>query len=152
MVIGLRAFPDGFAYVILDGNQSVPKIIAKDRLSLPKRTSWPESLSWVRKQIGEILEQHEISAACVKIVESNARKKSPERFQIEAVLQEYIYTKLSVICQTRIKSQIKRDIRGFTAPARYLEHVLVDSTDLTELNTPQFQDATLAAVAELSQD
>lgn len=152
MIIGLRAFPDGFAYVILVGTQSAPELIAKDRLSLPKRTSWPESLSWVRKQIGEILDQHEISAACVKVVESNARKKSLERFQIEAVMEEYIYTTLSVICQTRIKSQIKRDIRGFTAPARYLERVLAESTDLTELNTPQYQDATLAAVAELPQD
>jgi len=35
MVIGLRAFPDGFAYVILDGTQKEPNVVQKDRLSLP---------------------------------------------------------------------------------------------------------------------
>lgn len=149
MVIGFRAFSDGFTYVILDGTQAAPTVAAKDRLSLPKRASWPESLSWVRKQIEEISEQRNIEAACIKVVESNARKKSPLRFQIEAILQEYLLTERSITTTTRIKSQIKRDISGFSDSARYLERVLSGSSSLSELNTPQYHEATLAAVAEL---
>jgi len=149
MVIGLRAFSDGFAYVILDGTQNAPTVAAKERLSLPKTASWPEALSWVRKQIEEISELRDPKSACIKIIESNARKKSPRRFQIEAILQEYLFTERSITTTTRIKSQIKRDISGFHDPARYLERVLSGFSALSKLDTPQYREATLVAVAEL---
>lgn len=149
MVIGLRSFTDGFAYVILDGTQGSPEGVAEDRLLLPKNQTWPACLSWVRKQLAEILEVYAVESACIKTIEPIAKKKSGKRFQIEAILQEYFHSAKSIDCTTRIKSQLKRDIRDFTDPARYLERVLTRSRTLTELNTPQYQEATLAAVAEL---
>ena len=149
MVIGLRSFPDGFTYVILDGTQVTPKIIEKDRLSIPKNQPWPAILSWTRKQIAEILEPYKLKSACIKIVEPMAQKKSAERFQIEAVLQEYLYSKRSINCTTRIKSQLKRDINGFTDSARYIERALTKTDILAELNTPVYQEAAVAALSEL---
>jgi len=152
MVIGIRAFPDGFAYVILDGTQKEPTVVQKDRLSLPMNQTWPTSLSWVRKQIAEVLDPHKIESACIKITEPMARRKSAERCQIEAILQEYLHTIKSIDCTIRIKSQLKRDIKGFTDPARYIERVLTRSDVLAELNTLKYQEATLAAIAELPKD
>jgi hypothetical protein len=152
MVMGFRSFPDGFAYVVLDGTQAAPKVIGKNRVSLPRNYSWPASLSWVRKQIAEILESHVVTSACIKVIEHTAQRKSVERFQIEAILAEYLHTKRSIDCTTRIKSQLKRDISGFTDPARYIEKVLTQSGVLAELNTKEYQDATLAALAELPED
>ncbi|MBL7107233.1 MAG: hypothetical protein ISS77_06475 [Phycisphaerae bacterium] len=149
MVIGIRSFVDGFAYVILDGTQSEPEILSTDRISLPENHSWPACLAWIRKQIAEILQKYDIEAACIKAIESMAKKKSSERYQIEAVLQEYIYFAKSINCNTRIKSQLKRDILGFNDSARYLDRVLKKNRALANLNSPQYQEATLAAISEL---
>ena len=114
-----------------------------------RNQTWPASLSWVRKQIAEVFEPHEIESACIKITEPMARRKSAERYQIEAILQEYLHTMKSIDCTIRIKSQLRRDIKGFTDPARYIERVLIRSDVLAELNTLEYQEATLAAIAEL---
>ena len=45
-----------------------------------------------------------------------AQKKSAQRLQIEAVLQEYLQSERVINCSTRIKSQLKRDIVNFTEP------------------------------------
>lgn len=149
MVIGFRSFPDGFAYVVLQGNQSQPEVVAKDRLCIPKNESWPGCLAWVRKQVSEIVHQFDVDGACIKVVEPKAQSKSAQRYQIEAVIQEYLHSAHSVDCTTRIKSQLKRDIAGFKEPARYLERVLAQNHTLSDLNVPQYQEATLAAVSEL---
>lgn len=152
MVIGFRSFSDGFAYVVLDGTQSTPEVIDKDRLSLPIDYSWPACLSWIRKQVCEILQTHDVNGACIKTIEPIAMKKSAKRLQIEAVIEEYLHSTKSLDCNTRIKSQLKRDIKDFTDAARYLERVLTRSDTLSELNTAQYQEATWAAVSELPED
>jgi len=152
MVIGFRSFPDGFAYVVLQGNQSKPAFVAKDRLCLPENHSWPACLAWVRKQLSELLLQFDVDAACIKTIETMAKKKDPHRLQIEAVIQEYIYSTKSIECTTRIKSQLKRDIVNFNEPARYLERVLTENDTLAELNSAKYQEATLAAVSELAEE
>jgi hypothetical protein len=149
MVIGFRSFTDGFAYVILNGTQAAPSVVAKDRVVLPKNQTWAASLSWVRKQLREIIQANSPTGACIKTVEPMAKKKSIERLHIEAVIIEYLHSSKEVDCCRRIKSQLKRDIKGFNDAARYIERVLSNSESLQELNTPQFQEATLAAVSEL---
>ena len=77
-----------------------------------------------------------------------AMKKSAPRLQIEAVIIEFLSTEKGLLCATRIKSQLKRDIEAFENPARYLERVLeVDA--LQQLNYANFREACLAAIAEL---
>ena len=78
-----------------------------------------------------------------------AQKKNIHRLHIEAVIQEYLYSANFIECSTRIKSQLKRDIKDFSDPARYLEKVLTQCDVLAELNSSQYQEATLAAVSEL---
>lgn len=150
--IGFRSYPDGFSYVILDGTQDGPDLVAHQRLKFPKNHNSGGSLSWLRKQLIEILNQHNPTAASIKCVEPMARKKSVERFHVDGVIQEVAYSELGIECTPRIKSQLKRDIRDFTEPARYLENVLEGRTHLSELNSPNFQEAALAAIAELPPD
>lgn len=149
LAIGFRSFPDGFSFVVLDGTQAEPELISHQRLRFPKNASWGASLAWIRKQITELLHKHQVSGACIKGTEPVARKKSGERLSIEGVITEALYSIARVDCGTRIKSQLKRDIRDFTEAARYLDQVLQDSNDLSELNSPNFQEAALAAIAEL---
>ena len=152
MVIGFKSSINGFAYVVLQGTQSEPEVLEKDRLCLPKDHSWPACLAWVRKQLSETLQKFDVNAACIKIIEHKARKKSEKRLQIEAIIQEYLQSEKSIECMTRIKSQLRRDILGYTGPARYIERVLEQDEILSDLNTPQYQEAALAAVSELPED
>ena len=150
--IGFRSFPDGFSYVVLDGAQDGPDIVAYQRLKFPKNHGWSASLSWLRKQVIELLNKHKPTAASIKCIEPMAKKKSVERFHVDGVIQEVTFSELGIECTPRIKSQLKRDIRDFTEPARYLDHVLEGTTHLAELNAPNFQEAALAAIAELPPD
>lgn len=149
MVIGFRSFPNGFSYVVLEGTQNEPEVIDADRFTCPKGASWPENLSWVRRQVAELCDRFELTGACIKTIEPIAMKKSKERLQIEAVLQEFLQSERGLLCTTRIKSQIKRDIDGFVEPARYLGRVLEGDDYLQQLNHLNFQDACLVAIAEL---
>lgn len=149
-VIGFRCFPDGFSYVVLDGIQSEPRIIAHARLTFPKDLKWGAKLSWLRKQIIEILNQHEITSAGMKSAEPVAKTKSLQRSEVEGIVKEALVSHVNIECTARIKSQLKRDISGFNQPARYLERVLTTSA-LDHLNIINFQEATLVAIAELSE-
>ena len=149
MVIGFRAYPDGFAYVVLDGTQRKPVVEAHDRLSFPKDMKLGETLAWLRKQLMEILEKHKPNRACVKAVEPLSKKKSAERYRVEGIIIEVVHTTLKCECAIRIKSQLKRDIPDFKEPARYIERVLESCPSLKELKHPQYVEATVAAVAEL---
>lgn len=149
MVIGFRSFPNGFSYVVLNGVQEKPEVIDSDRYTFPKGITWPEGLSWVRRQVSELCDRYDVAGACIKTIEPVAKTKSKERLQIEAILLEYLYTTRGINCCTRIKSQLKRDIVDFDQPARYLERVLEGDQELQQLNDPNYQDACLAAIAEL---
>ena len=149
MVIGFRSFPNGFAYVVLKGIQEEPKIVEANRFICPKGAGWPESLSWVRRQVAELCDRFKLRGACIKTIEPMAMRKSKERLQIEAVLIEFMYSEKGLLCTTRIKSQLKRDIKAFEEPARYLARVLEDDESLKKLNHPNFQEACLAAITEL---
>ena len=152
MVIGIRSFPDGFAYVILDGSQANPIRVARDRLILPAGVSWPEGLAWVRRQIEEIMNVHQLTGACIKVIEHNSMKKSAGRLQIEAVIVEYMYSALRICCEARVKGQIKRAIPGFNEPARYIERLVDAHQHLRDLNTPVYQEATAAAISMLPEN
>ena len=153
LVVGFRTYPDGFSYVILEGSQQEPEIVAKDRLSYPKGASLGESFAWLRRQLKEIFETHDdIKGACIKTIEPMARKKSKERYQAEGVIFEAVYSLLNIRCESRINSQLKRDISDFNEPARYLTEVLAGSDQLKELVHLKFQVAALAAISEIPSD
>jgi hypothetical protein len=147
--IGFRAFTDGFAFVALAGSQRQPTVVASERFSFPKGKSWPECLAWLRRQLGEIMQSVRAGAASIKGIEGNSRTKSSERIQIEGVITEFLFSELGIVCVTRVKSQLRRDIKGFDGSARYLSRVLQGADALSQLNTQNFQEATLAALSEL---
>ena len=85
----------------------------------------------------------------IKIIEPMARRKSKERYQADGVICEALYSFINISCNLRINSQLKRDIIGFKKSARYLKKVISESDGLDELIHANFQEAALAAIAEL---
>ena len=135
--------------MILSGTQKQPKVVTHERVGFPAEQSLGQALCWVRKQIAEILGSNTLEAASLKAIEPMARKKSAERIQIEGIIIEAVYSIARIECVPRIKSQLRRDIRDFKEPTRYLTRVLSHSGYLDELRKPNFEDATLAALAAL---
>jgi len=149
IAIGIRSFPDGFSCVVLKGSQKKPKVIHYQRYTVPKKSTWPIQLAWVRRQLAEICELHKPKRACIKAIESNARTVSRPRLQIEGVILEFLYSEMNIECACRIKSQLKRDIEGFDAPAKYLGRIISVHDAFAPLQHLNFEDACLAAVSEL---
>lgn len=147
-VIGFRCFTNGFSFVVLQGTQQNPQVIENNRFSFPRDKSWCGKLAWVRLQVLELLRQHGITSAGIKKPEPFAPRKSLERSEVEGVIKETVYSFLGFDCKGRIKSQLRRDIEGFTQHARYLGQVL-ESRGLGELNNDTYKEATLSAIAEL---
>jgi len=100
MVVGFRSFPNGFSYVVLDGVQDNPEVVDADRFTCPRGAEWPQSLSWVRRQVAELCDRFDFSGACVKTIEPVAKSKSRERFQIEAVLMEFLQSEKNLLIGT----------------------------------------------------
>lgn len=150
-VIGFRCSPKSFSFVVLEGTQQKPIVVAHDSFAFPKNRSWGVKLSWLRKQIVEILQTYKIEAAGLKRAETSARRPSSERSEVEGVVKETVRSIIDRECVARLKSQLRRDIAGFNQPARYLTKVL-ETRDLDGLNTAVYQEATLAAIAELPEE
>ncbi len=148
-VIGFRCFIDSFSYVVLGGTQQNPSLIAHEKIPFPMDISWGEKMSWLRRQIIEVLGIHNISLASLKVIEPSARTRRIERAHAEGIIIEAVFSTLNQECECRIKSQIRRDIEGFTEAARYLNRAL-SSRGLNELNNATYQDAAFVALAELS--
>ncbi len=147
-VIGLRCFTNGFSCVVLQGTQQSPQLIMNDRYSFPVNLSWGGQLAWLRTQLFELFRQHNITAAGIKSIESNARQKPQKRFEAEGVAQEAAHVLLGCDCTPRVKSQLRRDIAGFTQAARYVGSILMER-GLSELKNDSFRDAALVAIAVL---
>lgn len=147
-VIGFRCFTDGFSFVVLQGTQQEPQVIENNRFSFPRDKSWCGKLAWLRMQVMELLRQHDITSAGIKNQEPFAPRKSLDRSEVEGIIKETVYSVVGCDCNGRIKSQLKRDIEGFTRSARYLGEVLV-SRGLEELDNDTYRDAALSAIAEL---
>jgi hypothetical protein len=146
--IGFRCFTDSISFVVLEGLQSSPQAIASECRSFPKGLKDFEYLSWVRKEVIEILNKYgAIESASVKIAERNTRKPHLGRAEVEGVLKEVLFTQANIKCVSRIKSQLKRDI-GFEDSAKYVARVL-PQIGLADLDKPNFQEATLACIAAL---
>lgn len=147
-MIGLRCFPNKFCYVVLEGTQQKPVLFDKKKLPFPKNGTRGSHLRWLRKQIFEICETYSVEGVCIKRAEPAARTKSLERSEVEGVIKEAIKSKTNIECVPRIKSQLRRDIKGFNRAARYLP-TLLDRINLGNLKNSDFEDAALAAIAEL---
>lgn len=146
--IGIRAQPEQYSYVILEGTQSAPVVVDKGICRVPNDASPAERLRWARHDVQEILTRHPVDAAVVKTIESNARMKDPKRLQLEGVLIEGIASHGS---QPSTKVVVTNQIKaatGFKNLARYMA-TLLDNQALKDVSSAAFEDAALSALAGL---
>lgn len=148
--IGFRCWKDKFSFVILNGEQEAPNLISHNHLKLPELGSRAEQLSWLRKEIIEIIDTNEIDTAIFKASEPISRKKDPKRGEVEGILQEAIFShEKNINIESRIKSQLNAKTNA--RKAKYLGELLVLDA-FKGLAKLKYEDACIAALSELPKE
>jgi hypothetical protein len=88
--IGIRSTPSEIFYTISENVNRTINLIAIDSLIVPIALEMPEKLKFVRNTFIDILEEYQVTNACIRITESNAQSQSIERINLEAIIQELI--------------------------------------------------------------
>ena len=123
--IGIRVSPKTVTFAIFDDSNR--EIVNVEELKVPAALSWPESLTYVRYNLLDIMRVYEVSRAGIRETEPTAKSPNSKRLQLEAVIQEAFASarieKFRVVQIASLGSllQIPRDqvkpmIQGNTSP------------------------------------
>jgi Holliday junction resolvasome RuvABC endonuclease subunit len=147
--IGLRCWPDRFAYVVLEGDVRAPVVIASDTISIPADDDRPAFLNWISNEVRTILKRYPPSRCSYKAIEPTAFKNSDSlrRAQVEGVVQAVAHGSGCTQIASFTKQQIKARI-GFDGAAKDVAQALKGGP-LDELSGADFREAALAAWASL---
>ncbi len=86
--IGIRVTPAAIYFSVVTYENEVLEIILIDKINNPKALEVPEQLKFLRNTLCDIINEFNITNACIRITESNAQSFSISRIYIEAVIQE----------------------------------------------------------------
>jgi hypothetical protein len=84
--LGLRASPTEVTFCVYDTVKNV--ILNVEEIRIPNALNMPEKLKYLRATILDVLREYQIIKAGIRLTEHSAMSSSPERIQIEGVLQE----------------------------------------------------------------
>ena len=89
--IGFRATPHEVYYSIVSKHESdIEIILLIDQLVLPRAMEVPEKLKYLRTTFLDIINEYQVTKACVRATENSANKPDISRVYVEAVIQELI--------------------------------------------------------------
>ena len=86
--IGIRVTPSVVFYSIVEETEKEYITHVIDKVNVPSALLKPEQLKFIRNTFLDIIEEFNISLACVRITESSAQVTNVTRIGIEAVIQE----------------------------------------------------------------
>ena len=113
--IGIRATPNELYYSIVQGEENEIEIKIIDRINIPKAIELPEQLKFLRDTLSDIINEFQITNACVRVTESIAQTKDIKRTYIEGVIQELFASStieryyIGQVSSISAKLNIKRD-------------------------------------------
>ena len=71
--IGIRVTPSTIFYSIISVENEELEIIVVDKINNPKALGIPEQLKFLRNTLCDIINEFDITHACIRITESNAK-------------------------------------------------------------------------------
>lgn len=86
--IGIRVTPSVIFFALVSENKKGITIELIDRLNNPQALEIPEQLKFIRNNLCDIINEFDITNACIRITEPSAQSLSLERIYIEGVIQE----------------------------------------------------------------
>jgi hypothetical protein len=91
VTIGFRVSPKQVTYAVLNAKQGdVPSVLALSEVVVPPALETPRQLQFVRTTLLDVMEEHGILRAGLRVVEGNAQQKNPFRLNMEGVVQELL--------------------------------------------------------------
>ena len=88
IVVGFRCTKDTLDWVVVEGaERSLASITEQRKVTVPAGQRG-DQLSWVRKEVLELLERHAVEAAAVRVAEGGGQSVSLGRSEVEGVVQE----------------------------------------------------------------
>jgi hypothetical protein len=120
--IGIRCWPDKFAFAVADGSVERPRVVEAKVVPFPSRLSRPGFLHWISEELKGILRRHHIDGAGFKSIEATARKNMSllHRAEVEGVVQAVIYEagchSVGGLNKQQLKSRIKLNDRASELP------------------------------------
>jgi Holliday junction resolvasome RuvABC endonuclease subunit len=147
--LGLRCWPDHFAYVVLDGTIAKPNPITSGKVEIPADNDRPAFLDWISREVKTILTRHNPARCSYKSIEPRAKKNSNllRRAQVEGVVQAVVHGFGCKTIGSYTKQQLKARI-AFSGTAKEVAKALQDSP-LQKFYGTQFEEAALVAWASL---
>lgn len=149
MKLGIRCWPDRFAFVVLDGTAVHPDLVEHGVRKFPTDLSRAGFLSWISNEVKAILARRRINASAYKQIEPKAQKNTSllRRAEVEGVIQAVLYESGCRDVTALIKTQLKSALH-FDGAAKEISAVLL-SGPLEELLGKDEEEAALAAWALL---
>jgi hypothetical protein len=149
MKLGIRCWPDRFAFVVLGGSASRPELIEHGVRKFPTDLSRAGFLSWISNEVKGILGRRRINASAYKQIEPKAQKNTSllRRAEVEGVIQAVLYESGCRSVTGLIKTQLKSTLH-FEGSAKEISAAL-SGGPLEELLGKDAEEAALAAWALL---
>lgn len=149
--IGIRCGSDGFAFVVAAGTRGGPGLLLAESRKCPHDMTRACFLSWVRKEIQDLLNLHKIKSCRLKAVESIAPKNvaTLHRAEVEGVVQAAIYDSGCKDIKSLYKSQLKSAL-AYEGPTGTIDERLA-SSPFENLHGTELREAALAAWAALEE-
>ncbi|SRR5581483_521984 len=147
--LGLRAETRGFCWAIIAGTSEQPILCASGIKTAPAAYSEAESLTWLREQVIQTIEQHKPIHAAIRYPERTGfgekRESTRARLRVEGVLLEATNSR-SLNALTGALNTISKHIGG--SAKDFLGSQDFHGLDLSE-HKGHIPEAILAAVAAL---
>ena len=88
--IGLRANPNQVCFSVVREQEEMNEIFLVDKIIVQKSLDIPEQLKFIRSTLRDIINENNVSLACIRIAESNVKHVNIPRIYLEGVIQELI--------------------------------------------------------------
>jgi Holliday junction resolvasome RuvABC endonuclease subunit len=152
MILGLRCWPEKFAFVLIDGTVSSCHTVKSGVKKFPTDLSRPGFLNWISKELKGLLTNHNVKTAVYKQQEFSPqanRGTIARRAEVEGVIQAVLYENGCQDINGLLKQQVKK-MTGYSGSAADILEVL-STTPLKDHIGEETEEAALVAFAVLKE-
>ncbi len=150
MILGLRCWPEKFAFVILDGDMSSCRTVKSGVKKFPTDLSRPGFLNWISKELKGLLANNDVKSAVYKEQEFSPQANRgliARRAEVEGVVQAVLYENGCQDIDGLRKKQLKK-MTNYSGSAGDVAEVL-STTPLRDHLGTECEEAALVAFATL---
>jgi hypothetical protein len=149
-ILGVRCSPKDFAYCVIEGTKTNPKLVHYAEVQFPKGYAKPLSLKWLMQEVDDLLRKHSVEAIAIKRPEGLAARDKyfVERTEFETVFMLVGALRSLKPISKKIKATIAKDL-GAKGKAHYLTTIDTSVIPAFSQFSDKLREAILVAWSEL---